>query len=171
MLITLFPRKVWRFLWVVRPIGLPWIFKIIVLVADALFVLPWASSWTECSAHLQLRRFNWKCFFLLHWADIPTGLFLSASLCLVFQAFSSQSETFKSQCIAVHGIVVSVLLVWMPGTHQSLSITASLSWTEERKCSGAQIGAGRDPSPITVLGKPDSTWGDGLSLWTKDNEK
>lgn len=34
-----FPQKVWRCLCVVRPIGLPWIFKITVLVADALFVL------------------------------------------------------------------------------------------------------------------------------------
>lgn len=45
-------------------------------------------------------------------------------------------------------------------------IKASLSWTEGRKFSGVQMGAGRDPSPS--LSQPDSTWGNGLNLSTQN---
>ena len=50
---------------------------------------------------------------------------------------------------------------WMPGAHQSCSITPLLSWTEGEnitKGSWVKIRTGRDDSPITVMGKTDSTW-------------
>lgn len=58
-------------------------------------------------------------------------------------------------------------LVWAPGAQQSYFITALLSWAKERKCNEGpwvKISAGRDHSPVTIIGKTDCTWGNCFNL-------
>lgn len=71
-------------------------------------------SWPCCTVAAEAVLLK---LFVVHCADIPTGLFLvPASLCLVFQAFSSQSETFRSQGIAAEWSCV-VSFTWLDPRH------------------------------------------------------
>jgi len=52
---------------------------------------------------------------------------------------------------------------WTPGAHQSRSITALLSWTEERKIQqkACRLRQGQgDHAAITITAKTDLTWGE-----------
>ena len=62
---------------------------------------------------------------------------------------------------------------WMPGAHQSRSITHLLGWTGERKYNKELVGRDkdrRDHSSIIVTGKTDSAWGKLTQFITNQSE-
>lgn len=94
-----------------QPNRTAWTFKWMILIANALLaLLLWVFFWTGCIIQLQLRQCFINSLFQVHWADIPTGFFLSASICLALHIFSSQLEIFSAE---VHVLLSHISLLWL----------------------------------------------------------
>lgn len=83
---------------------------------------------------------------------------------IALEGQSQSHDIWKCFCCSFVFTILFLVLWWfgwMPGAHQSCSITPLFDWRGEKKFNErltAEVKAGRDHSPITVMGKTNSAW-------------